>query len=167
MPQVHFVATRELALKTARDKILQAPDDASAIVSGHLVVEALLYAFVRSWFPHRGALEAANLRFHQTMCIARALRRKLKREEWLWATLDQLNRIRNRLSHDIHVQDFPVSLQQLYAAAGPHIDIHARGADSIKREDYKLKFFLLILCGVVHSLQREKTGNVSRNRYLM
>ena len=84
MPQVHFVTTRELALKTARDKILQAPDDASAIVSGHLVVEALLYAFVRSRLPHKGALEAANLRFYQTMCIARALRRKLKREEWLW-----------------------------------------------------------------------------------
>jgi hypothetical protein len=51
MPQVHFVASRELALKTARDKILQAPDDASTIVSGRLVIEALLHAFVRSRLP--------------------------------------------------------------------------------------------------------------------
>jgi len=156
MPQVHFVASRELALKTTRFKILRAPDDASAIVSGHLVIETLLYAFVRSRLPHREALEAANLRFHQTMCVARSLRRKIKSEEWLWSTLEQLNRTRNRLSHDIHVQDLPARIQQLYTAAGPHIDIYAPCADPKEREDNKLKLFLLILCGVVQRLRRQK-----------
>lgn len=156
MPQVHFVASRDLALGTLSEKVWRAPDDTSTIVSAHLVIEALLHAFIRSKLAHKEPLEAANLRFNQTMCLARALRRKLKSEEWLWATLDQLNRIRNRLSHDIHVQDLPARIEQLYAAAGPYIDIHAPGADPKERENKKLKVFLIILGGVVQNLRMLK-----------
>jgi hypothetical protein len=156
MPQVHFVISRELAHKTASAKIWPAPDDAGAIVSAHLVIEALLYAFIRSRLANREALDSASLRFHQTLCLARALKRKLKGEDWLWSTLDQLNRTRNRLSHDIHVTDLPARIEQLYAAAGDHIQIHAPRADPKEREENRLKYFLLILCGVVQNLRREK-----------
>jgi hypothetical protein len=156
MPQVHLVQTRKKAYGIAWRKIWPAPDDASAIVAAHLIIEALLYRYLQRKIRHPEKLESVGLRFHQTLSLSKCFRKKLDSETWLWSTLEYLNQIRNRLAHNIQVADLPVLINRLFAAAGYHIDVHAPGADPKEREDNKLKIFLIILCGVVHKLQDGK-----------
>ena len=63
MPQIHFVASRESALKTSIDKIFGAPDGASALISAHLIIEALLHTFVRKKVADPTAIDAAVFAF--------------------------------------------------------------------------------------------------------
>lgn len=91
MPQIHYVASHEQALRTAKAKIMGAPDDASAIVSAHLIIEALLHYCIRTKLPNPKAIEPAGLRFFQILCLTQAMTRKIRRELWLWETLEHLN----------------------------------------------------------------------------
>jgi hypothetical protein len=156
MPQVHLVRSRKKAFAVAARKIWPAPDDASAIVAAHLIIEALLHRYLQRKVRHPKKLESVGLRFHQTHSLSKCFRKELDNEAWLWSTLECLNQIRNRLAHNIHVGDLPALINRLFEAAGHHIDVHAPGANPKEREDNKLKFFLIILCGVVRNLQDGK-----------
>jgi len=153
MPQVHLIANKDDAFATAIRRIWPAVDDQGAILGAHLVVEALLFRFVQTRVSNPKSLDAVQWTFRQITVIAQSLRQRRNDERWLWNTVSELNYVRNRLSHDIEISDFPNMLERLYKAAGHHIDIHAPGADPSEREANKLKYFLLILCGVVRNLQ--------------
>lgn len=156
MPQVHLVHSRKKAFAVAWRKIWPAPDDASAIVAAHLIIEALLHRYLQRKVRNPERLESVGLRFYQTLSLSKCFRKELDNEAWLWSTLEVLNQIRNRLSHDIHVAELPDLINRLFVAAGDHIDVYAPGADPKEREDNRLKFFLIILCGVVRKLQDRK-----------
>lgn len=156
MPQVHLIQSREKALAVVVRKIWPAPDDASAIIAAHLIIEALLYHYLQQNVRNPEEFESVGLRFYQTLSLSKCFRKVLDNEAWFWSTLEILNKIRNRISHDIDVPDLPDRINQLFQTAGKHIDIHAPGADPKEREDNRLKFFLIILCGVARKLQDRK-----------
>jgi hypothetical protein len=156
MPQVHLLDSREKAFSTVAQKICSAPDDQSAVVASHLIVEALLFQYLQQNVRNPERLESVGLRFYQTLELCKCFRKQLDNEKWLWSTLEILNRIRNRLSHDIEVTNLPELIDRLFMAAGDHIDIYAPGTDPKEREDNRLKFFLVILCGAVCKLQDAK-----------
>jgi len=153
MPQVHLVANKEVAFKTVGRNIWPAPDDRATIVIAHLVIEALLHRFIQTKLPQPKLLNKCEFTFLKTFLLARCFRKELKSEEWFWKTLKELNQIRNRLSHDIEIDSLEDMINKLYDIAGYHIDIHAPGDDPNEREANKLKYFLIILCGVTQLLQ--------------
>lgn len=153
MPQIHLIWTQEQAHSTAFQKIWPAQDDASALTAAHLVIEALLHRYIQLRVQQPEELGSVGLRFYQALSLARCFRKKLKEERWFWETLEYLNQIRNRLSHDIEVGDLKSKVQKLYKIAGDHINIHAPDADPVEREENKLKYFLIILCSVTTMLQ--------------
>lgn len=155
MPQVHFVLTTEKAGSTAFRKIWSATDDASALIAAHQVIEAILHRYIQLNVQQPQDLTSAGLRFYQVLSLARCFRKNIKEEKWFWETLEYLNQIRNRLSHDIEVDDFTLKVHKLFEIAGGHIVIHAPNTDPIEREENKLKYFLMILCGVMRTLQDE------------
>jgi len=156
VPQVHLVMSKDAALSTAFRKIWPAPDDSSAVSAGHLLTEALLFRFVQRNVANPAALDDTRWTYRETLTLAQCLRAPKGDEHWLWETLRCLNKIRNGLAHNIDVPDLSEQIQELYQAAGMHIDIHAPDADPKEREGNKLKYFLLILCGVVQNLQDAK-----------
>ncbi|MEK6786446.1 MAG: hypothetical protein AABY61_13285 [Nitrospirota bacterium] len=153
MPQVHFVRSREEAGSTAFRKIWSAADDATSILAAHLVSEAMLFRFIQTKTANPEALDLAQWTYSEILVLVQSLRKKSSKEEWLWKTLRSLNSVRNRLAHDIETQHLPERIEKMYKTADRHIDIHAPGADPKDRENNKLKYFLLILCGVVNQLQ--------------
>ena len=153
MPQVHLVMSKDAALQVAFRKIWPAPDDSSALSAAHLLTEALLFRFVQRSVANPFGLDDTRWTYRETLTLAQCLRAPKRDEDWLWETLRCLNAIRNRLAHDIDVPDLSELIQKMYRAAGMRIDIHAPGADPEEREGNKLKYFLLILCGVVQTLQ--------------
>jgi hypothetical protein len=148
--------SKDAAFKTALRKIWPADGDSSAILAGHLLSEALLFRFVQRNVANPAPLDDTRWTYRETLTLAQCLRAPKRDEDWLWETLRCLNNIRNRLAHDIDVPDLSEQIQKMYQAAGEHIDIHAPDADPEEREADKLKYFLLILCGVVQSLQDAK-----------
>lgn len=158
MPQTYYVKDRDTAFTTVRTKIWPAHDDATALVSAHLISEALLHTYIASKVGNPDAMRSANLRFHQALCVAKSLCSEREESEWLWDTLEQLNRIRNRLAHDIEVDDLAEKIEALYLTAGAHISVHWPGSNREERERNKLKYFLIILCGVLTGLTGKSSG---------
>ena len=154
VPQVHFVMSKDVARSTAYRKIFTAPDDSSTLTAAHLVTEAQLYRSIQLNVANPAALDDIRWTYRETLAIAQSLRKpKGDGEDWLWVTLRCLNNIRNHLAHNIEVVDLSEQILAMYQAAGNHIDVHTTGADSEERERNRLKYFLLILCGVVQLLQ--------------
>ncbi|MDZ7721678.1 MAG: hypothetical protein U5R06_02335 [candidate division KSB1 bacterium] len=127
MPQVHLLDSREKALSTVKQKIWPAPDDQSAVVAAHLIIEALLFQYLQQNVRNQERLESVGLRFYQTLKLCKCFREELDNEKWFWSTLEILNQIRNSLSRDIEVTNLPELINRLFMAAGDHIDIYAPG----------------------------------------
>ena len=72
----------------------------------------------------------------------------------MWELIEYINRLRNKLAHNITVEGLESRIEHIYEIADRHIDIHAPGADPSEREAKKFQFFLIILCEVVFNLDK-------------
>ena len=58
----------------------------------------------------------------------------------MWELLEyNINQLRNKLAHNIEVEDIEKHMDRMYEIAGAHIHIHAPGADPSEREANKIK----------------------------
>ena len=80
---------------------------ASTLLKGHLLVEETLKNMLARKVADRTALQEAQLSFHQTCCMIKAMYDP-QDLSWLWDAIRLLNRIRNDLAHRLE----PVGLEQ-------------------------------------------------------
>jgi hypothetical protein len=76
-------------------------DIALIILKGHLLVEQRVREFVESRLSTPGALSSARLTSHQLICLAEAMCLANPEPIWLWATVRELNSLRNSLAHNL------------------------------------------------------------------
>ena len=151
MPQVHLITDRDKANSLFFKKIYFIEDTTTVILNTHLLLESIMYKFVQSKVVSTQFLDEARLTFYQILNIAKSFRSddQIKQEQWMWELIEFLNRLRNKLAHNIIVEDIDSKIDRIYKIADWHIDIHAPGADPSEREAKKLQYYLIILCGVV------------------
>lgn len=76
-------------------------DPTYSVLRTHLLYEELLRDFIASRFAHPESLNGARLTFVQVLAIAKASATTLEPTDWRWEAVDQLNKLRNLLSHNI------------------------------------------------------------------
>ena len=156
MPQTHLFTDKDKARSLIFEKIYFIEDTTALILNSHLLLEAMLYKFVQSKVISSQFLDEARLSFYQILNIAKSFRNEnqIEQEAWMWKLIEYINRLRNKLAHNITVEGIESKIEHIYEIADHHIDIYAPGADPSEREAKKLQFFLIILCTVVFHLDK-------------
>jgi hypothetical protein len=73
------------------------------VLKGHLLLEEIVNRLLSALLREPKAIEGANLRFHQKLCLIRALLPK-GRGDRLYNAAEKLNTLRNKLAHHL---DYP------------------------------------------------------------
>jgi hypothetical protein len=154
MPQAHLFIDKNKATSLIFRKIYFIEDPTLVILNSHLILEAIIYKFVQSKVVSSHFLAEARLSFYQLLNIAKSFRNEnqIEQEQWMWKMIEYINRLRNKLAHNITVGGLESRIEHIYDIADWHIDIHHPEADPSEREAKKLQFVLIILCHVVFNL---------------
>src|ERR1700720_3595355 len=76
-------------------------DVALVVLKGHLLLEESVTRLLASLLRQPEAIEGANLRFHQKLCLIEAL---FPVDPYMMEAAEKLNTMRNRLAHHL---DYP------------------------------------------------------------
>ena len=154
MPQTHLINDIDKAKSIVFKNIYFIEDITAIIIKSHLLLEAMLHKYIQSKVVSSKFLDKARLSFYQILNIAKSFRNKnqIEQEHWMWELIEYINSLRNKLAHNIELEDIDSSIRRMYEIADCHIDINAFGADPSEREAKKIQYFLVILCGVVFNL---------------
>jgi hypothetical protein len=94
--------------------------DVSALVlKGHLLTEELLRDFLKRRMTTPQHLLEARLQYRQCIFLARAL--TISPQSWVWPGLEQLNTIRNKLSHALEPTKLDETVNQFVRLAQRHV----------------------------------------------
>lgn len=76
-------------------------DPTYLVLKAHLLVEEVLYEFLRSQSHQPKYIEDARLSFSQCISLAKAFHRFSRPDWWAWSALSKLNSLRNLLAHNL------------------------------------------------------------------
>jgi hypothetical protein len=118
------------------------------ILKGHLLVEEELSGFLADSSFQPEALEDARLTFLQKLRVVRAFY-PLRRNAVQWRIAEELNKLRNKISHHADVADLHSLVDRLVATAKPQGPYHARAratrADKLRHVIIRLVAFFSVL----------------------
>ena len=77
------------------------------ILKGHLLLEEMLREILGKSVISQESVDAAQLSFHQVVCIVRSMYTN-KANEWVWLGIVEINKIRNKMAHNLK----PVNLNE-------------------------------------------------------
>ena len=86
-------------------------DPTYSLLKAHLLFEELLRAYIRRMLPHASALEGARLSFSQILAIAKASSTHATPDHWIWRAINDLNKLRNMLSHETSPKDLALKFE--------------------------------------------------------
>jgi hypothetical protein len=86
-------------------------DPELTLLKGHLLIEEMLQLLICEKVVNPAALEDARLTFYQRLCLAQALYND-QFLEWVWAAVEKLNAVRNKLSHTLKPRDIQTKLDE-------------------------------------------------------
>ncbi len=86
-------------------------DPTYSLLKAHLLFEELLRAYVARMLPHASALEGARLSFNQLLSIAKASSTHVTPDHWIWRAINDLNKLRNMLSHETSPKDLALKFE--------------------------------------------------------
>jgi uncharacterized protein YutE (UPF0331/DUF86 family) len=90
-------------------------DTTLLVLKGHLIIEAELIDICGRLLKNPGALEAENVRFSVRLNLVRALLGSDHgMPEAFWHAIEDLNRIRNKLAHNLEPKGLEDSLRQFF-----------------------------------------------------
>tara|TARA_B100000749_G_C18381407_1_gene446178 strand:+ start:525 stop:1061 length:537 start_codon:yes stop_codon:yes gene_type:complete len=104
--------TEEDFLKFWKHISLETEDETVIVLKGHLLLEDLMREFCASKMVHEDALNDANLSFKQALQLAKALHLRHP-EKWVWAGIEKVNNLRNKLAHNLEPKDYEKKRQEL------------------------------------------------------
>ena len=80
-------------------------DETLIVLKAHLLIERKTWEFVRERLLTPDALEKASLNSHQLLRLAESLCLPNPEPQWLWNTARMLNKLRNKLAHNLQPKD--------------------------------------------------------------
>lgn len=75
-------------------------DPTVVILRGHLLVEEIMEEIITAGLEDTSAIKDARLTFYQKFCIAKGIV-GCKRDHYTWKPIEELNRLRNMISHKL------------------------------------------------------------------
>jgi hypothetical protein len=87
-------------------------DPEISILKSHLLIESLANDFVSKKICRPEFIQKMNLRYFQTILLARALDNS-PIADWAWEAAERLNSIRNSLSHELRPKDLEAKMANL------------------------------------------------------
>ena len=91
---------------------LPEPEDAEVtILKGHLLIEGRIIEYIRRKLPNPDRFKSDKFRFSQLLMIARSLCPSNKYAN-LWQSIDNLNNLRNKLAHNLEVNEYETALNR-------------------------------------------------------
>lgn len=128
------------------------------ILKGHLLIEELLFALVRSAVRHPEAITSANLSFYNVASIAKALFYEARLGE-VWDAIFELNALRNTLAHSLDPPDLERKLRR-FGRAGSGGHPHAE--DMVVADPSGVMVGSIeVMCGVLIGLISSRVPDVS------
>jgi hypothetical protein len=95
------------------------PDEAAGttlvVLKAHLLIEMKAREFVRERLLAPGAIDQARLSSHQLFCLAESFCLPNLEPQWLWSTVRKLNKIRNRLAHNLQPKEVQREIEMFIA----------------------------------------------------
>jgi hypothetical protein len=112
------IATKEYfeSLKRFNKHLPPGKDEELLILKGHLAIERLLEGYLESRLPNPSALDSEEMSFGRKLSLAKALSSDAG-DEWLWATIHTLNKLRNELAHELESVKFANLFQDFIGKA--------------------------------------------------
>lgn len=80
-------------------------DETLIVLKGHLLLEDLMREYCASRMESEKYLDEARLSFSQIAHLTRALN-KYQAAEWIWSGFLKVNKLRNRLAHNLEPRDY-------------------------------------------------------------
>ena len=74
------------------------------ILKGHLLIEEVLNKILERTVVSTAPIKQANLSFYKTACVVKALHEH-ECKEWVWDSIFSLNSIRNKLAHQLEINN--------------------------------------------------------------
>lgn len=116
-------------------------------LKGHLLLEVELNDVLEFHLKNPDALADARLTFHQKLCLTRALLPKGLAEKWIWNAAHLLNKLRNKLVHNLEPEDVDELVVRFLSVLEDPDYSQEEGAKVTL--DTRFKRSLALLCGVV------------------
>jgi hypothetical protein len=119
-----------------------ADDITVVILKGHLIIEAELIDICGRLLKNPAALGGENMRFAFRLKLVRALVGDDEFPDAWWRAIEELNTIRNKLTHHLEPKDLETSITQFIQR---FTDMNQEDKDKPMRE--QLIYCLMYLCG--------------------
>jgi hypothetical protein len=87
-------------------------DPTYSLLKAHLLFEELLRSYLGRVLPHAKALEGSRLTFAQLLAVARACSPHVEPGHWIWTAINELNKLRNTLSHETRPKALAEKIEQ-------------------------------------------------------
>jgi hypothetical protein len=137
----------------ARGRVWVTEDTTLAVLKGHLIIEAELIDICGRLLKNPAALEAENVRFSVRLKLVRALVDQDAMPESIWNAIEDLNRIRNKLAHQLEPKGIEDELRQFFARFDEFEDWGMILADE-KSIPERLTSCFLLLCGALSRIRK-------------
>jgi hypothetical protein len=127
------------------------------------LVEEQINELLEVLLENPGALEAANLRFQQKLCVLKAVYPAVSSDKREWTAIEKLNSIRNKLAHKLEPHQIEKLINKfLRILEDPDIPESEYKKEST---DKRLKRNIAFLCGVFSGMSRGITaGSATRHK---
>ncbi len=99
------------------DNMPNVDDKMISLLKGHLLIEEKLIALVKLNSEKPKALDEARFSFKQTLSLAKALY-WYQNSDWLWDGINKLNKIRNKLAHNLNPKDLDNEISLFIKSVG-------------------------------------------------
>ena len=119
------------------------------IITGHLLIEERLTALLVTCARDGKFLEHARLSFKQRVLLAQAFALRSDAPH-IWRFIDDLNRLRNKLAHNIEPVDIAVDVDRL---VGLIADANKLLPDPVGNTNSRLTLAVSVCCGHLFGLR--------------
>jgi hypothetical protein len=99
----------------------EAGDITFLVLKSHLLLEELLRDFLSKQLRHPEAIKGARLSFNQILKLSQALASTLEPNDWRWAALIDMNRLRNALAHEFESEAINTLVERIVKTVGSEV----------------------------------------------
>jgi hypothetical protein len=137
-------------------------EDISPIIllKGHLIVEATLIDICSRSLPNPAGLEKENVSFRMRLSLVQALTDDGVVPQAIWDALQDLNRIRNKLAHNLEPKALDSELRQFLQRFDEFVDFRPLN-DEQDALPSRLIGCLAFLCGALSGIGKPVTSHES------
>ncbi|MBE3119529.1 MAG: hypothetical protein IMZ50_12355 [Candidatus Atribacteria bacterium] len=150
-------AGRDPELDLIRERLFMLEEEEMLIIKAHLLTERFMWQLLERKLALPSVSDKLRLRYLQLLNLTRIVSAAPSSLDWLWDALTNLNRVRNKLAHELVDPD---KLGPLVTSIFKTTEEHVTTSDlPIRSRVDKLRWVLMILCAVTYRADQRGTSD--------